>query len=136
MSGACLGVRIGSERYAVPVEHVLEVMPAVGVTPVPGAPPEVLGVCNVRGQIIPVLQLATALRLSESVAARIVIVEHDARRAGLAVDDVIDVAPLPEPTEPTESSLLLGAAFEGGELVGVLDVGRVMDASAASSVVG
>ena len=54
MSGVHVRVRVAGEHYALPVEDVLEVAELRAITPVPGAPPAVLGVRNLRGQVLPV----------------------------------------------------------------------------------
>jgi purine-binding chemotaxis protein CheW len=121
-----VSLRVGVELYAVPVEHVLEVAELGDVTPVPGAPPAVLGVWNLRGQILPVLDLGGLLGLARSIEPRrLVVVEAAGRRAGLAVDEVRDVAVLPGSTEETESELLAGATLTEDGLVGVVDVLRL-----------
>jgi purine-binding chemotaxis protein CheW len=121
-----VSLRVGVELYAVPVEHVLEVAELGDVTPVPGAPPAVLGVWNLRGQILPVLDLGGLLGLARSIEPRrLVVVEAAGRRAGLAVDEVRDVAVLPGSTEETESELLGGATLTEAGLVGVVDVLRL-----------
>jgi chemotaxis signal transduction protein len=47
-------------------------------------------------------------------------------QAGLAVDEISDVAELPDPTEMSESDALLGAILHDGDLIGVLDVARLL----------
>lgn len=128
MSAVHLRVRVADEEYALPVENVVEVAEVGGLTPVPGAPAEILGVRNLRGNIVPVIDLGTLLGLAGGETERIVIAEHADRRAGLAVGDVLDVVELPAPSEETRSELLLGAALVDGALIGVIDVGAVLAA--------
>lgn len=59
-----LGVRIASERYAVSLETLSEVMVLARWTPVPGQPQYLLGVTNLRGEIRPVLDLHSLLGLA------------------------------------------------------------------------
>ena len=59
MSGLHVRVRVADEHYALPVADVLEVAELGEVTPVPGAGAAVLGVRNLRGQVLPVVDLAT-----------------------------------------------------------------------------
>ena len=101
------------------------------LTPVPGSPPEVLGVRNLRGQVIPVIDLATVLGLAGEEPERIVVAELGERRAGLAVDEVVDVGELPEASEQVESPYLPGAALVDGTLVGVLDVDAILSSVAS-----
>src|SRR5436190_24269224 len=112
MSSVHVCVVAGGEHYALPVDGVLEVAEVTQVTPVPGAPAAILGVANLRGQIIPVVDLALLLGLRARYApARIVVAEQAGRRAGLAVETVTDVGLVDEPTEAVESPLLRGASF-------------------------
>jgi purine-binding chemotaxis protein CheW len=127
MSGVCVRIRIAGEHYALPVEHVLEVAEPGDLAPVPGAPAQIVGVCNLRGQVVPVISLATLLGLpDEEEPGRIVVAELDARQAGLAVESVLDVGDLPGSSEPTESPYLSGAALIDGTLVGLLDVDAIL----------
>jgi chemotaxis signal transduction protein len=111
-----------------PVEHVIEVADLGAVAPVPGAPPEILGVTDLRGQIVPVVDLAMLLGVSRTQPPRrMLLVEALGGRAGFAIDEVIDVAELAEPAEETDGDLLCGATLAGGELIGVVDVTRVFE---------
>ena len=53
-----LPFRLAGQHLAVPLESVIRVIPALQCTPLPGAPQTVLGLANVRGQIVPVVDLA------------------------------------------------------------------------------
>jgi purine-binding chemotaxis protein CheW len=119
-------LRVGGESYAFAVEHVLEVAELGEIAPVPGAAAGVLGVRNLRGEVLPVFDLASVFGIGrEGVARRLLVVEHDGRRAGFAIDEVVGVGELPSPAEETESTFLHGASLDEGELVGVVDVGRL-----------
>jgi purine-binding chemotaxis protein CheW len=129
MSTVHIRVIAAAEHYAIPVDQVLEVSEFGDVAPVPGAPPEVVGVRNLRGQVIPVIDLATVLGLSDDAERqRIVITEVGARRGGLAVTEIVDVGELAEATERPESPYLAGAVLADGALVGVIDVPALMNA--------
>ena len=128
MSRLHVRVRVADEHYALPVADVLEVAELGDVTPVPGAGPAVLGIRNLRGQVLPVVDLATIFEVAPGKAERIVIAERDGLRAGLAVDAVAGVEQLPEATEEVGSGHLVGAALADGALVGVIDVESVLAA--------
>jgi chemotaxis signal transduction protein len=120
---AYVRIKVGAEAYAVPVGHVLEIAELGTVTPVPGTPAPVLGLRSLRGQLLPVVDLAALLGVARTAApARLLVTEAAGQRAGFAIDEVTEVGEMPEPTEETSSSLLAGAALTGGELIGVLDV--------------
>jgi purine-binding chemotaxis protein CheW len=118
MSGVYVRIRVAAEHYALPVEQVLEVSELGEIAAVPGSPPEILGVRNLRGQVIPVIGLATMLGLSGE--------ESGELRAGLIVDEVLDVEELPPALEQVDSEYLLGAFLIGGDLVGALDLAAVL----------
>lgn len=132
-----LHVRVGvaGEDYALAVDDVLEVAEVGEISPVPGASPALLGVRNLRGQVLPVIDLAGVLGLGRSTSPeRIVIAEDRGRRAGLAVDSVAGVENLPPASEPADSPHLKGAALTGGALVGVVELASVLDAAQEAPV--
>lgn len=129
MSAVHVRVRIAGEQYGLPVDGVLEVAELGDVTPVPGAPPSVLGVRNLRGQLITVVDLARLFGLQGgSPLERIVITEEGDRRAGLAVEAILDVESVSQPTEAAESEYLRGAVLSDGQLVGIVDISAALDA--------
>jgi purine-binding chemotaxis protein CheW len=131
MSAVCVRVLAGGEHYAIPVASVLEVAEYGEVSTVPGAPPAILGVRNLRGQVLPIVDLASTLGLQEeSDPERILVAEDDGRLAGLAVTEVVDVGILGEVTDEVESSHLQGALLVDGALIGLVDVGAVLGAIA------
>ena len=121
-------LRGGSEMYAMPVEHVREVADLGEVQAVPGSRPEMLGVRNLRGQILPVVDLALLLGIQATVPpARMLVAESGGRQAGFAIDAVSEVGELQKPTWETESGLLTGTTLAGGDLIGFIDVTRIFD---------
>ena len=89
------------EEFGIPVNQVREVIRVAEITRVPHAPPHVRGVTNLRGRILPVLELRTRLGLTPAVVSprsRIVVVEIQGRVVGLLVDAVLQVAKVPEET--------------------------------------
>jgi purine-binding chemotaxis protein CheW len=131
MSRVHVRVLAGGEHYALPVSAVLEIAELGHVTPVPGAPSGVLGVRNLRGQVIPVIDLATMLGLSaDDASERIVVTEDGTHRAALAVTDTVDVGELGAATEQVESHYLSGALLVEDALVGLVDVPALLAAVA------
>jgi purine-binding chemotaxis protein CheW len=122
-------LRVGTEMYAMPVENVLEVAELGDIATLPGSRAEALGVRHLRGQILPVFDLATLFGIQRTdVPQRLLVAESDGRRAGFAIDEVSDVGELTEPAEETESDLLVGATLSGTDLIGVIDVPRLFAA--------
>jgi purine-binding chemotaxis protein CheW len=90
--------RLEGREYAFPLEHVNEVLGMVALTPVPEAPPWLSGVINLRGQVVPVVDLRTRLGLPYQVpglSTPIMVVQAGGRMAGLIVDAVDEVLALP-----------------------------------------
>jgi purine-binding chemotaxis protein CheW len=91
-------LELGGERFALPTSAVCEILPLGNLTPVPTAPPSVCGVVQVRGQVIPVLDLGPPTpperpARSARVGAPLVIVEpgSDGARYALIVERVHEV---------------------------------------------
>jgi chemotaxis signal transduction protein len=128
VSAVYVRVRVGVELYALPVEYVLEVGEVGDLTVAPGAARATLGVRNLRGDLLPVFDLAAVLGLPSSVSPqRMIVAERQGTRAGFAVDEVIEVDELPEGGEESDSDLLSGAILLDGSLVGMIDVDRIFD---------
>lgn len=134
MIGVYVRVRADGEDYALPVDGVLEVTELGDLAPVPGSAPEVLGVHNLRGQVIPVVDLGGMLGLDGGAEReRVVVVEGRDARLGLAVDSVVEVGGLPPPSEGAESDYLMGAALVDGQLVGIVDLEALLGALVVGS---
>jgi chemotaxis signal transduction protein len=129
MSDVHVQVRLGAELYALPVTHVLEIGDIGALTAAPGASRATLGVRNLRGDLLPVFDLAAVLGLPRSEAPqRMLVAERGGTRAGFAVDEVTDVDVLPEADQEVDSELLASAVLIDSALVGVIDVDRLFDA--------
>ncbi len=121
-------LRAGPEEFAIPVGQVLEVAELGEIASVPGTRPELLGARNLRGQILPVIDLARLLGVAgQAFPGQLVVAEDGARQAAFAVDQVSGVGELGAPTEETVSGLLAGAMLAGGGLIGVIDVPGAFD---------
>jgi chemotaxis signal transduction protein len=128
MSDVHVQVRVGAELYALPVAHVLEVSEIGALTAAPGASYATLGLRNLRGDLLPVFDLAAVLGLPRGASpARMLVAERRGIRAGFAVDEVTDVEELPDGDQGADSELLSSAALINGSLVGVIDVDRLFD---------
>jgi len=134
-AGAAAGGRlllfgVRERVYGCGIGAVREIVPMRRASRLPGAPPYVAGLINLRGTVITVLDLGVRL-VGEAVdanAGSIVIVEHGAKVVGLCVDDVRDVQALdgaqldPVATGDAGAGLVLGVGRAGGNVVIVLDV--------------
>ena len=132
MSHLHLRVDIGEEHYAVPVDHVQEVTRIGDLTPVPGAESPILGATNLRGEVLPIVDLAAMLGVGvEADPDQIVVTEFGALRAGMAVGKVVGVSEMAAPDIPTDAPMLHGAVLVDGALIGVLDIAGALEALAA-----
>lgn len=112
-----------------PVEYVLEVASLGDVTAVPGAPAEILGVRNLRGRLLPVIELTRLLGIPGATSPRqLLVAKVGDVRAALAVDMVTDVGELPDLVEEPRAGFVAGATLRDGDLVGVIDLPRLLGA--------
>lgn len=122
-------VRVAGERYAIDVAQILEVGARGELTPVPGAPLAVLGVHNLRGQVLPLLDVAAALGIAVdggSAAPYVVVAEAGGHRAALAIDEILDVGVLDGDAVAIDEGSVRGRLVAAGELFGILDAGRLL----------
>lgn len=85
---------IGKELYGVGIESVHEIVKVPDITEVPDAPRFLVGVINLRGRIVPVVDLRKRLNLRETErtkSSRVLITENEGRLVGLLVDAVSEV---------------------------------------------
>lgn len=118
--------RLGSDRYAVEMSRVREIIRFEAPRSVASPDPAVIGVISLRGQLIPVHDLTASLGL-RSVArdqAEVVIVETPEGAAGIVVDDVDEVLTLPadavRPAPPMSGRGIGGLVEHDGSLLVVL----------------
>jgi purine-binding chemotaxis protein CheW len=132
---SALLARTGNARFIVPAARVGEVLRMPVVTCVPGLPRWVLGVANVRGQVLAVLDLRPLLGLPQDTAAvrpRLLRLDAGAIEVGLRVDAVDGVADLdlehsePLPPGAAAPDLFAGVISAAGAPLPLLDVAAVM----------
>ncbi|MGL6177259.1 MAG: chemotaxis protein CheW, partial [Vibrionaceae bacterium] len=85
---------LGSETYGINVMQVREVLRYTEIAPVPGAPSHVLGIINLRGNVVTVLDMRTLFGLEPSDVTnetRVIVIETSTQVVGLMVDSVAEV---------------------------------------------
>ena len=95
--GEYLSFTLGNEHYGVDILKVQEIRGYDAVTRVPDAPDYIKGVINLRGTIVPVIDLRLKLRLDEArydAFTVMIVLNVDDRVVGIVVDSVSDVIPL------------------------------------------
>ncbi|MCG5529971.1 chemotaxis protein CheW [Halorhodospira halochloris] len=91
--------KLGGEHYAIDVMQVQEVLPPTEIAPVPGAPDFVLGIINLRGKVVTVLDTRLRFGMPPREAdseSRIIVMEVEENIAGIMVDGVNEVATVGE----------------------------------------
>jgi purine-binding chemotaxis protein CheW len=137
-TSAVLVLGIGTERYAIELSELVEVFPYRGCTAVPGAPPFLLGVINVRGDIKCVADLGQILELprgEDSASGYVVMLRQPGRAIGLRVERIEAVQQIdPARLRPTGT----GATIPSSAFVKALTADNVIliDRNAALSRLG
>jgi chemotaxis signal transduction protein len=95
----CL-VSIGLDTYAIPVDLLTEIIIPPIIFPVPTTPSHVLGVINLRGNIVPIVDIRQTLSISQPPVAtsQVAVVKYGAIIIGIVVDNVSEVVSVPEKT--------------------------------------
>jgi purine-binding chemotaxis protein CheW len=118
-----VGFRVGSETFGVPIQSVHEIVRMMDITSVPDAPVYIEGVINLRGKIIPVIDLRKRFgekEIKSSKKNRILVAEVGTKMVGLVVDSASEVLKMPPSDIDPPPNI-----FEDGELNYVTGVGKL-----------
>ncbi|MEC9362403.1 MAG: chemotaxis protein CheW [Pseudomonadota bacterium] len=124
--------------YGLPIGDVQEVLSQFDIEPVPGAADEVLGVINLRGTVVTVIDLRRRLNLPAAATdaeTRVVVVESGGECFGLLVDRVADVRKIidnaikraPDVGAGARQARVHGVYTRDGDLLTLLDTASVLD---------
>jgi len=128
---------LAGDLFALDVKHARQVIVLEDYTVVPLAPPYLIGVTNLRGYVLPVLDVRPLLGLSAQRVGRgtrVLVVGAGAGQVGVAIDDVLglewfgDVLPFGEASRRQYGRLGVGLLARGERLVTLLDAAKVLDA--------
>lgn len=133
---------LSSEIYALDILHVHEIIRIQPVTPVPGAPDYIEGLINLRGRVVPVVDLRKRFGLPLRVTgdrARIIVVQVSDDIVGVVVDAVSEVITVsPEVVEPAakvvsglDAEYIRTIAKIDGHLVAVLNPDKIIEVADA-----
>jgi purine-binding chemotaxis protein CheW len=132
-----LQFRLASETYALELTWIEHVRPIVDITPLPGVPPFILGVVNVGGRIVSLVDLKVIFDLPDaglSAASRVIILRGPAMEIGLLADEIFGIEKIPSESLQAQLPSLSGVRTEflkgvaPGGLV-VLDGARLLSAN-------
>jgi chemotaxis signal transduction protein len=127
MATQSLLLPVGRDFYALPVDAVREVVAAPTATELVTAPPMVLGLFNLRGQIVPLLDTAALLGLGDVGPMRYaVVVDCPQGLAGLAVTEFPQRGVLESATAPSELPATDGLYRVGDQVVALLDPAELL----------
>jgi twitching motility protein PilI len=134
-----VGYRLGDIQLVSDMDQVKEILTHVTLSRLPGVKPWVKGVANVRGNLLPILDLR-GLILGETAKmtrrSRVLVLQHRGIHAGLVVDEVLGMRHFLEEEYSTETGhfrdalqpYLSGVYKQGGAAWGVLDIHRLVEA--------
>lgn len=133
--------KLDGEEYGIDILRVKEIKEMLRITRVPKAPSFVRGVVNLRGEVIPVIDLRKKFNLQESAdteSNRIIIVTVDEITIGLIIDTSSEVLEIdkelieepPMAVSSIDHSYILGIGKVNDRLIILLDVAKIVSTSA------
>lgn len=138
--------RIGEEWYAVGVDCVREIFQEYELTSIPCVPDFILGVVNVRGEILSVTDPARIMRIGtiegqEGAKPPAIVIANDDVATALVVDEIGDITDVPSGSiEPpvsiidrSQSEFIEGSVYVAQNMVGLLKVSRILEPIGSSS---
>ena len=112
--------KLGREEYGMDILRVQEIKRMMGITRVPSTPKFIRGVINLRGSVLPVIDLRTRLGLAENElteAARIIVVLVNDGIVGFIVDEVVEVTTIY--TQDVEAAQTLSSGLSADFITGI-----------------
>jgi|JI6StandDraft_1071083.scaffolds.fasta_scaffold13329_3 purine-binding chemotaxis protein CheW len=149
LGGKYLTFRLGKEQFGLEILKVREIMGWINITPVPKAPPSVRGVLNLRGKIVPVIDLRrkfemVAVENTDRTCIIVVDVHVHGQSAdvGILVDNVSevlnikseDIGPPPTLGCDMDTNFILGMAKSAGSVTILLEIENVLSESELDNV--
>jgi purine-binding chemotaxis protein CheW len=143
--GQYLSFALGDLAYAFPISFVREINRVTAITPIPETPAYIAGVMNVRGKVVPIIDLRVRFGMPATPATRhscIIIVDSLRGQAGLLVDSIHGVSPLrmdqiqsrPELSGGGESSFVTGMGKLEKHVLILVDVDRILAQQSTETV--
>nr|AGS53487.1 positive regulator of CheA protein activity (CheW) [uncultured bacterium contig00038] len=137
-SGQLVTFTLDGVEFGLDIAKVQEITQRSSITPVPGSPTFIIGVLNLRGQIIPVIDSRLRFHLAPTKPTsktRIIIIELAGQSTGLQVDAVAEVVKLDDfalrETPPlvagVRSDYLAGMVQAGNRLITLIDLDKILD---------
>lgn len=128
---------LGKEDYAIPLLMVREVISVPDTTPIPKSPPHFLGIMNLRGQVISVVDLRKKLKVDtkQDNEEAVIIVDIGGMNIGVVVDSINkvlafsseEVSEMPEVENQLNTHYIFGVYKKENSLTILLDIAKVLD---------
>lgn len=132
-----LAFSLGQEEFAMPLLCVKEVIAMPDFTPIPQTPPHFLGVINLRGQVISVIDLRSkfGIKAENSAELAVIICDLSPLSIGVVVNSVNsvlslaeeDIQPRPEIESTKRTDHITGVAKQGARLTLLIDIAKALD---------
>lgn len=131
--------RLGQEWYSVNIEDVREIYQEYVITPIPCTPDFILGVVNIRGEIISVTDVARIMRLgsltTDISAAPAIVIKSPECTSAIVVDEIGDIVEVPrDRVEPplstidkSQAEFVAGSLYVDGRLLGLINTNRILE---------
>lgn len=137
-SGKVISFNVGEQEYCVDILRVREIRGWTEATPLPGTPRCIKGVINLRGIIVPVIDMCELLHVSNNDASNrnvVMVVDVESKTAGLLVSkvsDILDITPEMIQDVPVASTdeidpLVSGLIAVDGRMIGLLQLSVVAE---------
>lgn len=137
ISSAYVTFSLAEETYAIDVLQVQEVLRMTEIAPVPGVPDYILGIINLRGDVVTVIDARRRMSLparEPDDVSRIVVIDVDRQNVGILVDAVAEVVqiapgsidPAPAVGNEQTSRFILGVTSTGENLTILIDLNRLL----------
>lgn len=132
-----LTFKIADEEYGIPIQHIIEIVTIQRITEVPDMPDFVKGVINLRGQVIPVMDVRTRFKMElkdYDDRTCVIVTKLNAVTIGLVIDTVKEVADIPQEniSAPPKFSkdgsgrYIMGMGKIGDDVKIILDVNKLL----------
>lgn len=132
-----VGFIVGEEEYSIPILNIQEIIKPIEWTRVPQTPPYVLGVFNLRGTVIPLIDLRLRFGLEarkHTEETRFIVMKNEDEVAGFVIDRLTeairlkksDIGPAPE-TALQEKSLIEGVGKQQEKILTILKVNKLLE---------
>ncbi|MBI5189440.1 MAG: purine-binding chemotaxis protein CheW [Nitrospirae bacterium] len=130
--------KVGGEEYSMDIMKIMEIIRPQKVTKIPRAPRFVEGVMNLRGKVVPIVDLRKRFGVDseggDPKKVRVIIVRLEGRVLGMVVDEVYEVIYLnsdnveatPDTVKGTDTEYFTGVGKVGDRLIVILDVDRLL----------